>query len=116
MIEVKSAPAASSAARSITCPPEACGRASRVTRTRISSSSIAPRLCGHGRVALALLAGHLADLQRAFLDLALDILQFQPTPLSCTICLGDHGLRLARRRARAVPFTLGDRRGEPVAR
>src|SRR5580693_7243968 len=44
MTAAESAPSATIAARSITSPPEKCGRAKRVTNARISSSSIVPIL------------------------------------------------------------------------
>jgi hypothetical protein len=40
----KSAPSAKIAARSMTSPPERCGRAGRVTSARITSSSTPARL------------------------------------------------------------------------
>src|SRR5664280_309884 len=44
----------------------------------------------HSGVALALLRGHRADLQRAFLELALHVLKLRAATLCCPISLCDH--------------------------
>ncbi len=58
-----------------------------------------PRLGRHGGIAPALLGRHLADPQRAVLDLALDLLQLHASALGRAICLSEHNSRLARLRA-----------------
>ncbi len=76
----------------------------RLRRARRGSSAAAA-LDGLRRrrgKALALLCGHLANRERAFVELALHVIQLHAPLLSRTLCLSSHTPRLARPRAAAV--------------
>jgi hypothetical protein len=72
------------------------GRSARDVRTAGLSASALARFGRPGGVALALGCRHLANRQRAILELSLDILQFRDATLGRAICLSSHTSRLAR--------------------
>src|ERR1035437_3330887 len=77
--------------------PASLCRAARSAPGEPGATLFAAGLHGHGGVALALVRGHRADLERAFLDLPLDVLELHATPLCCSICLSEHTDRKSTR-------------------
>jgi hypothetical protein len=72
-------------------------RRRRQTRCRRGKTALSARSLGRSRgKAPTLLRGHLPDLQRAILDLALQIFELHAALLSRAFCLSKHRLRLAR--------------------